>query len=161
MSIQIGDRIPSVTLRHMTVEGPAEIATEALFGGKRVAVFGLPGAFTPTCSAKHLPSYVAQAEALKAKGVDAIACMSVNDAFVMAAWGKDQKVGDDVLMVGDGSAEFTAKLGLELDLTERGLGVRSRRFAMVVDDGKVTQLNIEEDPRGMSVSGAETILGQL
>lgn len=161
MTIKVGDTIPEATLMRMTDEGPGPITTAELFGGRKVVLFGLPGAFTPTCSAKHLPSYVANAQAIKAKGVDVIACMAVNDAFVMAAWGKDQKVGDDVLMVGDGSAEFTAKLGLELDLTERGLGVRSRRFAMVVDDGKVTQLNIEEDPRGMSVSGAETILGQL
>ncbi len=158
MTIQIGDRIPSVTLRHMTGEGPAEIATEALFGGKRVAVFGLPGAFTPTCSAKHLPGFVAAAENFKAKGVDTIACVSVNDAFVMDAWGKDQNVGGKVMMIADGSAEFSRAIGLLTDLSESGYGIRSRRYSMLVEDGVVTALHVEE-PSAFTVSDAETLLG--
>lgn len=160
MTIKVGDRIPSATLRRMTADGPAEISTEELFGGKRVALFALPGAFTPTCSAKHLPGFVANADALKAKGVDAIACVSVNDAFVMDAWGKDQNVGDAVMMLADGSAEFTRALGLELDLIARGLGVRSQRYSMVVEDGVVAALHLEESP-GLNVSDAETLLGDL
>ena len=158
MTIKIGDRIPSVTRHHMTGEGPADIATESLFGGKRVAVFGLPGAFTPTCSAKHLPGFVAAAESFKAKGVETIACVSVNDAFVMDAWGKDQKVGGKVMMIADGSAEFSRAIGLELDLTERGFGIRSQRYSMLVDDGVVVALHVEE-PGAFTVSDAETLLG--
>ena len=160
MTIKIGDRIPSATLRHMTGDGMAELSTDDLFSGKRVAVFGLPGAFTRTCSAKHLPGFVANADALTAKGVDAIACVSVNDAYVMAAWGRDQKVGDSVMMLADGAAELTRALGLDIDLSERGFGVRSRRYSMVVDDGVVTVLHVE-DGTGLSVSGAETLLGDL
>ena len=158
MTIKIGDRIPSVTLHHMTGEGPAEIATETLFGGKRVAVFGLPGAFTPTCSAKHLPGFVAAAEDFKAKGVETIACVSVNDAFVMDAWGKDQSVSGKVMMIADGSAEFSRAIGLEIDLTERGFGIRSQRYSMLVDDGVVVALHVEE-PGAFAVSDAETLLG--
>ncbi|MCH7931910.1 MAG: peroxiredoxin [Proteobacteria bacterium] len=160
MTIKVGDRIPSATLHRMTADGPAEVSTEELFAGKRVALFALPGAFTPTCSAKHLPGFVANADALTAKGVDAIACVSVNDAFVMDAWGKDQNVGDKVMMLADGSAEFTRALGLELDLIARGLGVRSQRYSMVVEDGVVAALHVE-DGTGVSVSDAETLLGDL
>ncbi len=160
MTIKVGDRIPSATLYQMTADGPAELSTDALFGGKRVALFGLPGAFTPTCTAKHLPGFVANADALTAKGVGAIACVSVNDAFVMDAWGKDQNVGDAVMMLADGSAEFTRALGLELDLIARGLGVRSQRYSMVVEDGVVAALHVEPDT-GVSVSDAETLLGDL
>ncbi len=161
MTIEVGDTMPEATLTRMTAEGPAAMTTGELFGGKKVLLFGLPGAFTPTCSAQHLPGYVTNAEAIKAKGVDLIACMAVNDVFVMGAWGKDQNVGADVLLLADGSGAFTAKLGLELDLRERGLGVRSKRFAMVVEDGKVTRLDIEDNPGEMTVSGAEAMLGQL
>ena len=157
MTIKIGDRIPSVTLHHMTGEGPADIATESLFGGKRVAVFGLPGAFTPTCSAKHLPGFVAAAESFKAKGVETIACVSVNDAFVMDAWGKDQKVGGKVMMIADGSAEFCRAMGLEFDLSDRGFGIRSKRYSMLVDDGVVTALHVEESG-AFTVSDADTLL---
>src|SRR6476661_8498871 len=143
MTIQVGDSIPSAKLMQGTAEGPKEISTEELFGGKTVVLFGVPGAFTPTCSAKHLPGYVQNYDALKAKGADVVACMAVNDAFVMGAWGKDQGVGDKVVMLADGSAAFTKALGLELDLTARGLGVRSQRYAMVVDDGRVTSLSVE------------------
>ncbi len=160
MTITVGDRIPSATLRRMTADGPAEVSTEELFGGKRVALFALPGAFTPTCSAQHLPGFVANADALRAKGVYAIACVSVNDAFVMDAWGKDQNVGDAVMMLADGSAEFTRALGLELDLAARGFGVRSKRYSMLVEDGVVTALHVEPDT-GVSVSDAETLLGDL
>ena len=161
MTISVGDRVPSTTLHHMTSDGPAEISSDALFGGKTVALFALPGAFTPTCSAKHVPSYVAAAGALKAKGVDTIACMSVNDAFVMGAWSKDQNVGDSVLMLADGSAELTKSLGLDLDLSGHGMGVRASRFAMIVDDGTVSHLSVEQSPAEMTVTGAEAILSEL
>jgi peroxiredoxin len=161
MTIQVGDRVPEATLMQMTAEGPAPINTAELFGGKKVVLFGLPGAFTPTCSAQHVPSYVANAGAIKAKGVDTIACMSVNDAFVMGAWGKDQNVGDSVLMLADGSAELTKSLGLELDLTGRGMGMRATRFAMIVDDGTVSHISVEQSPAEMTVSGAEAILSEL
>ena len=160
MTIKVGDKIPSVTLQHMTADGIASITTDELFGGKRVALFALPGAFTPTCSAKHLPGFVANAGAIKAKRVDTIACVSVNDAFVMNAWGEDQGAGDKVLMLADGSAKLAAALGVELDLGERGLGVRSRRYSMIVEDGVVKTLNLEA-AGGYEVSGAETLLGQL
>jgi peroxiredoxin (alkyl hydroperoxide reductase subunit C) len=160
MSIQVGDSIPSMSLMQGTAEGPKEITTEALFGGKTVVVFGVPGAFTPTCSAKHLPGFVQNAAAFKAKGVGAIVCLSVNDAFVMGAWGKDQGVGEDVVMLADGSAAFTKALGLELDLTARGLGIRCQRFAMVVKDGKVSHVAVEA-PGAFEVSKAETILAAL
>lgn len=158
MTINVGDRIPAATLHHMTGEGPAALTTAELFKGKRVAVFGLPGAFTPTCSAQHLPGFVASAARFRDSGIDAIACVSVNDAFVMDAWGKDQNVGGSVMMLADGSAQFTRALGLELDLTERGLGVRSQRYSMLVDDGVVKALHIE-DGTGLKVSDAETLLG--
>ncbi len=160
MTIKVGDRIPSATLHHMTDDGVAEISTDALFKGKRVALFGLPGAFTRTCSARHLPEFVANADAFKAKGIDAIVCLSVNDAYVMNVWGKDQSVGDKVAMIADGAAAFTRALGLDIDLSERGFGVRSRRYSMVVDDGVVTALHLEE-ATGLSVSDAETLLADL
>jgi peroxiredoxin (alkyl hydroperoxide reductase subunit C) len=160
MTIQVGDSIPSAKLMQGTAEGPKEISTEALFGGKTVVLFGVPGAFTPTCSAKHLPGYVQNYDALKAKGVDTVACMAVNDAFVMGAWGKDQGVGDKVMMLADGSADFTRKLGLELDLVARGLGVRSQRFVLVAKDGKVTHIAVEA-PGAFEVSKAETVLAAL
>jgi peroxiredoxin (alkyl hydroperoxide reductase subunit C) len=160
MTIQSGDSIPSAKLMQATAEGPKEITTEELFGGKTVVLFGVPGAFTPTCSAKHLPGYTENYEALKAKGADVIACMAVNDAFVMGAWGKDQGVADKVVMLADGSAEFTKKLGLELDLTARGLGVRCQRFALVAKDGKVAHVAVEA-PGAFEVSKAEAILAAL
>jgi glutaredoxin/glutathione-dependent peroxiredoxin len=160
MTIQVGDSIPSAALSIMTADGPSAITTDDIFKGKTVALFGLPGAFTPTCSAQHLPGFVANADALKAKGVDSIVCLAVNDAFVMGAWGKDQNVGDKVMLVADGSAQFTKAAGLELDLTERGLGLRCQRFSMVVDDGVVKSLNI--DPAGtFEATSAEKILDQL
>ncbi len=160
MTIQVGDKIPSGTLHHITENGPEAITTEEVFAGKKVVLFALPGAFTPTCSAKHLPGFVSKAGEIKAKGVDTIACLSVNDVFVMGAWGKDQGVGDKVLMLADGSAELTKAMGLELDLIKRGLGLRSDRYAMIVENGVVTLLNREE-PGTFDVSSAETVLAAL
>src|SRR5579872_7607713 len=158
--IKVGDRIPSVKLKHMTADGPKDITTDDIFKGKKVVLFALPGAFTPTCSAKHLPGFVEKFSALKDKGVDTIACLSVNDAFVMGAWGKDQKVGDKVMMLADGSGDFTKAVGLELDLTDRGLGKRSQRYAMVVDNGAVKALNVEA-PGAFEVSSADAVLKAL
>ena len=160
MAIQVGDKVPEGALGHKTSEGISPVTTGELFGGKKVVLFSVPGAFTPTCSAKHLPGFVQQADAIKAKGVDTIACMAVNDPFVMEAWGKDQDVDDKVMMLADGSAKFTQALGLELDLNEMGLGTRSQRFAMIVDDGTVTELMI--DPAGeFGASSAESVLEKL
>jgi peroxiredoxin len=161
MTIKVGDKVPEATFMQMTDKGPAPLPSDELFKGKKVVVFALPGAFTPTCSAKHVPGFVQNADALKSKGVDAIACVSVNDAFVMGAWGKDQKVGDKVLMLADGNADFTKKLGLELDASGFGMGLRSKRYSMVVEDGKVTALNVEPNPSTADVSGAEHLLKSL
>ena len=159
--IKVGDKVPSATLRTMGPEGPKAVTTEELFApGKKVVVFALPGAFTPTCSAKHVPGFVAEADKIKAKGVDTIACISVNDAFVMGAWGKDQKAGDKVMMLGDGAAEFTNAMGLAMDLTKNGMGVRSQRYAMVVQDGVIKDLFIEK-PGAFEVSSAENVLKHL
>jgi peroxiredoxin len=167
MTIQVGDRLPAGTLQeYYDVEkagcaiGPNPVSIESLTRGRKVVLFGLPGAFTPTCSAKHVPSYLADYDQLKARGVDTIACMSVNDAFVMGAWGRDQHTDGKVRMLADGSAAYTKALGLELDLTARGMGVRCQRFSMLVDDGVVKTLNIEA-PGKFEVSGADTILRQL
>ena len=160
MTIKVGDKIPAATLTAMGADGPGPVSTDELFSGKKVAVFAVPGAFTPTCSAKHLPGFVSHADAIKSKGIDAIACIAVNDVFVMDAWGKSQDVGDKVVMLADGSGQFAKALDLELDLVERGLGVRSRRYSMVVEDGTVTRLNLEEGG-GFEVSDAATLLGQL
>ncbi len=159
--ISVGDTMPEGTLMTMTADGPAPVSTADLFGGKKVALFGLPGAFTPTCSAKHVPSYVQNFDNLKGKGLDTIACMSVNDAFVMGAWGKDQEAGDKVMMLADGSAEYTKALGLELDLTARGMGMRCQRFSILVDDGVVKAVNLEENPGEMKLTGGEHMLTLL
>ena len=161
MTIQVGDKVPDVALKHMTADGPAEITSDELFGGKTVVLFGLPGAFTPTCSAKHVPGFLQHAADFAGKGVDTIACLSVNDAFVMGAWAKDQGVGDKVLMLADGSADFTKAAGLDLDLSGLGMGVRSVRYAMVVKDGTVEHLAVEENPGGLDVSSAEKTLAAL
>ena len=158
--IKVGDQIPSMTLTKATAEGPKPVTTDEIFKGRKVVMFAVPGAFTPTCSAKHLPGFVQNIDALKAKGVDEIVCMAVNDAFVMGAWGKDQGVGENITMLSDGSAAFTTAMGLELDLVARGLGVRSQRFAMVIDDGKVSHLAVEA-AGGFDVSRAEAVLAAL
>ena len=167
MTIKVGDKLPAGKLSEFVeVEtagcavGPNSFDINDLTRGKKVAIFGLPGAFTPTCSAKHVPSYVANIDKLKAKGVNEVICMSVNDPFVMGAWARDQKVGDKVRMLADGSADYTKALGLEFDLTARGMGIRSQRFSMLIDDGVVKVLNIEA-PGKYEVSDAETMLKQL
>ncbi len=160
MTISVGDKIPQITLKHMSKDGLADITTEEIFGGKKVVMFALPGAFTPTCSAKHLPGYIANAGAIKDKGVDSIACVSVNDAFVMGAWGQQQNVGDAVLMLADGNAEFADALGLSFDGSGFGMGKRAQRFAMVVNDGVIEALHVEQ-PGAFEVSSAEAILQGL
>jgi glutaredoxin/glutathione-dependent peroxiredoxin len=160
MTIKVGDTIPSMKLMMATPEGPRETSTDELFKGKKVVLFGVPGAFTPTCSVRHLPGFVQQAETLKTKGADTIACVAVNDAFVMGAWAKEQGVDGKVVMLADGSGAFTKALGLELDLMSRGMGMRSQRFALIANDGKVTHLNVEQ-PGGFEVSKAEAVLAQL
>ena len=160
MTIKPGDKMPSTTFTQMKDGKPTPITSDELFAGKTVALFALPGAFTPTCSAKHVPGYVQNFEALKSKGVDAIACVSVNDAFVMGAWGKDQGAGDKVMMLADGNGDFTRALGLELDATKFGMGKRSQRFSMVVDNGVVTQLNVEQ-PGAFEVSSADHMMALL
>lgn len=160
MTIKVGDRVPSATLRYLSPEGPKEITTDELLRGKKVALFAVPGAFTPTCSQRHLPGYVDKAAELKAKGVDTIACVAVNDAFVMGAWGKAQNCDDKVTMLADGSGDFTRAIGLELDARGMGLGMRSQRYSMLIEDGVVKQLNVEP-PRQFEVSSAETMLKQL
>jgi peroxiredoxin len=160
MTIKVGEKVPSATLMQMKGGAPQPVKTDDLFKGKKVVVFGLPGAFTPTCSAKHLPGFIQHAEEIRKKGVDAIACLSVNDAFVMGAWGEQQGSGDKVLMLADGNGDFTRSLGLEMDASRFGMGKRAQRFAMVVDDGVVKQLNVEE-PGSFSVSSAEHVMNQL
>jgi peroxiredoxin len=160
MAIQVGDKIPSAKLKAITKEGAKDATTDDLFGGKRVVLFAVPGAFTPTCSAKHLPGFVDQARAIRAKGVDAIYCLSVNDAFVMDAWGKDRSVGDSVTLLADGSGDFTRAVGLELDARNFGMGTRSQRYALVAKDGVVTHLAVEA-PGKFEVSSAEAVLKQL
>ena len=160
MTIKVGDRIPSTTLTQMKGGAPQPIKTDDLFAGRKVALVALPGAFTPTCSAKHLPGFVQRAADLRAKGVDEIACVSVNDAFVMGAWGESQGTGDKVMMLADGNGDFTRALGLEMDASKYGMGKRSQRYSMIVDNGVVQQLNVEE-PGAFAVSSAEHMLQQL
>lgn len=160
MTISTGDRLPDATFTVMTSDGPTKMTTSDVFAGKTVALFAVPGAFTPTCSAKHLPGYVEKAAEFRAKGVDAIACTSVNDVFVMGAWGKDQGVGDDVIMLADGNGDFAEATGLVMDGSGFGMGKRSKRYSMIVKDGVVSELNIEE-PGDFKVSSADFMLGQL
>ncbi len=160
MTIQVGDKVPSVTLKYMSPEGPKEVSSDDFFRGKKVALFAVPGAFTPTCSARHLPGYVDRAADIKAKGVDEIACIAVNDAFVMGAWGKEHKTDGKVTMLADGSGDFARGVGLELDARKMGLGVRSQRYSMVVDNGVVKALNVEK-PGQFEVSSAEAMLHGL
>ncbi len=159
MTIKVGERVPSVTLKKLGEKGPENISTDDIFSGRKVVLFAVPGAFTPTCSAAHLPGYVVNADKIKAKGVDTIVCMAVNDAFVMGAWGKAQNA-EELLMLADGNAELSKALGLTLDGSGFGLGLRSQRFAMVVDNGVVTHLAVEAGA-GLDVSAAEKILALL
>ena len=160
MTIKVGDKFPALTLKTNTADGIDDLNTAEFFKGRKVVVFAVPGAFTPTCSVKHLPGFVEKAADLKSKGVDAIACTSVNDAFVMGAWAKDQSVGDSITMIADGNAELAQALGLEMDVSAAGLGTRSQRYAMVVEDGTVTKLFVEE-PRAFEVSSVEHVLANL
>lgn len=160
MSIQVGNKIPDVTLKRLGADGMEEVSTGELFAGKKVVMFAVPGAFTPTCSAKHLPGFIDHADELAAKGVEAVACMSVNDPFVMQAWEKSQNASDIVEMLPDGNGDFTKALGLEMDGTPFGLGARSKRFALIADDGVVTELLVEEGG-GLDVSSAENVLSKL
>ena len=160
MAIKAGDRLPSATFMTPTDEGPAPITTDDVFKGKRVALFAVPGAFTPTCSAKHLPGFKTRAADLKAKGVDRIVCVSVNDVFVMKAWAKDQGVTSEVMMLADGNGEFTKALGLDFDGSKFGMGLRSQRYSLIADDGVVSQLNVEEGG-AFEVSSADYMLEHL
>jgi peroxiredoxin len=160
MTIKAGDRMPSGKLKTMTKDGPKDLTTDELFKGKKVVLFSVPGAFTPTCDAKHLPGFIQSSEALKGKGVDTIACMAVNDVFVMNAWGKHSNAGDKVLMLADGNGEYARALGLELDARGFGMGTRGQRFAVIVDDGVAKSVHVEE-PGQFKVSSAEHLLGQL
>jgi glutaredoxin/glutathione-dependent peroxiredoxin len=160
MTIKVGDKIPSVTLRYLSPEGPKGVGSDEFFAGKKVVLFGLPGAFTRTCSERHLPSYVTHYAELKAKGVDTIACLAVNDPFVMGAWGKQHQAGDKVVMLGDGSGDFTRAIGLELDRIREGMGIRSQRYSMLVEDGVVKALHVEQ-PGQFDVSSAEAMLKAL
>ena len=160
MTIQVGDSIPAVTLKHLGPNGMEDQDTGELFKGKKAVLFGVPGAFTPTCSAKHLPGFLSHAQELRDKGVDLIACMSVNDPFVMAEWGKSQNAGEDVVMVADGNGELTKAMGLEMDASGFCLGTRCQRFALIAEDGKVTGLFVEE-PGAFEVSSAEAVLNNL
>jgi glutaredoxin/glutathione-dependent peroxiredoxin len=160
MTIKVGERIPTATLKQMTKEGPANVSTDELFRGKRVVLFSVPGAFTPTCHAKHLPGFLQNIDKLKGKGVDTVACLAVNDVFVMDAWAKASGASDKVLMLADGNADFTKALGLELDASGFGMGTRGKRFALIAKDGVVTHLNVESAGE-FRVSAAEFVLGQL
>lgn len=160
MTIKVGDRMPEGSFGIMTDDGPGSISTDELFGGKRVVLFSVPGAFTPTCSMSHLPGYIEHAADLQAKGIDTIACMAVNDVFVMDAWGRDRGAGKDVLMLADGNASYAKALGLDLDASGFGMGTRGQRFAIVVNDGVVEQLHVEA-PGEFKVSGADAVLAGL
>ena len=158
--IKVGDTIPSMKVSAATSEGPKEVSTDEVFAGKKVVLFAVPGAFTPTCSARHMPGYLENLDALRAKGVDTIACIAVNDVFVMDAWARELGIDGQITMLADGSGAFAKALGLELDLTARGLGIRSQRYAMVAENGRVTHLAVEP-PGGFEVSKAESVLAVL
>ena len=161
MAIGVGDRLPEATFKVRTADGLKDMSTAEIFGGKRVVLFAVPGAFTPTCQAKHLPSYLQHHEELTAKGVDEIACVAVNDAFVLDAWAKAGGVGEKVLMLADGNAQFTRVVGMDFDGSGFGLGTRSKRYSMLVEDGVVKAINVEDAPGMMEVSGADRMLAAL
>ena len=160
MSITVGDKVPSTTLYKMGADGPEEVSTTDYCAGRKVVIFGVPGAFTPTCSAKQVPGFIQNAEALKAKGIEAIACVSVNDAFVMGAWAKDQGTGDTIDMLGDGSGELAKAMDIELDLCARGLGIRGKRFSLVAEDGVIKHLALQNAGE-LTTSSAEEVLKVL
>jgi|SRR5262245_1912015 glutaredoxin/glutathione-dependent peroxiredoxin len=157
MTINVGDRLPDTTFTTMSAEGPKPMQTAEVFGGKKVALFAVPGAYTPTCSKQHLPGYVQKFDELKSKGFDTVACTAVNDIFVLSAWSRDGAADGKIVMLADGSAEFAKKIGLDIDLTARGLGVRSKRYSMIVEDGVVKALNVEEAPPNHDKSSAATL----
>lgn len=164
MTIKVGDQVPSVIFKQMGSDGPVDVrnvSTEEIFSGKKVVVVGLPGAFTPVCSAEHLPGFVAKADALKAKGVDSVACVSGNDPFVMQAWAEAQNAGDKVMMLSDHNGEFTRALGLTLDLSDFGLGDRCERYSMIAEDGVVTALHVEESILSCDVSSSDALLAEI
>jgi peroxiredoxin len=161
MTIQVGDKIPATTFKYVSPDGPKDITTDELFGGKKVVLIAVPGAFTPACSQRHLPGYVDKAADLKAKGIDTIACIAVNDPAVMGAWGKAQNVGDKVMMLADGSGDFARAVGLDIDLSRAGLGVRSKRYSMLVENGTVKSLSVEQVPSQVEVSSADAMLKAL
>jgi glutaredoxin/glutathione-dependent peroxiredoxin len=160
MTIKVGDRLPQADFLMMTADGTQKMSTDTIFSGRKVVLFAVPGAFTPTCSMNHLPGFVQKVDALKAKGADTVACVAVNDVHVMNAWGKHAGCDGKVMMLADGNGDFAHKLGLDVDLTQAGMGKRSRRYSMIVEDGVVKSLNVE-DKAGVNVSGAETVLEQL
>lgn len=161
MAIQVGDRLPESTFTVMSDQGPKPVKTSEFFSGRKVALFAVPGAYTPTCHQKHMPGFVERFDELKEKGIDEVACTAANDIFVLSNWAKDSGAEGKVTMLADGSAEFAKKLGLEIDLTERGLGVRSKRYAMVVDDGVVRVLNVEDAPPNHDISSAATLCSTI
>jgi peroxiredoxin len=161
MTIKVGDKLPEATFMTMSADGPKPMTTAEVFGGKKVALFAVPGAYTPTCHKQHMPGFVDRAEELKKKGFDAVACTAVNDVFVLTNWSKDSQADGKIQMLADGSADFAKKLGLEIDLTARGLGVRSKRYAMAVEDGVVKILNIEDAPPTVDKSSAATLCSMV
>jgi glutaredoxin/glutathione-dependent peroxiredoxin len=160
MTIKVGDKLPQAEFVTMTADGQQKLSTDAVFSGRKVVLFAVPGAFTPTCSMNHLPGFVQNVAAIKAKGVDTVACVAVNDVFVMDAWGKASGANGNIMMLADGNGDFARALGLEFDLTQAGLGKRSKRYSMIIDNGVVKALNVEDKP-GVNVSGADTVLTQL
>ena len=158
MTIQVGEKLPATTLKVVTAEGPKDVTSAEFFGGKKVVLFAVPGAFTPACSQRHLPGFVEKVADLKAKGIDTIACIAVNDQAVMGAWGKAQNVGDKITMLADGSGDFARAVGLDIDLSRAGLGTRSKRYSMLVENGTVKSLNVEQVPSQVDVSSAEAML---
>lgn len=161
MTIKVGDKLPEASFNTMTADGPKPMTTAEVFGGKKVALFAVPGAYTPTCHKAHMPGFVNRAAELKAKGFDTIACTAANDIFVLSAWSKETGADGKILMLADGSADFAKKIGLEIDLTARGMGVRSKRYAMAVDDGVVKILNVEDAPPQHDKSSADTLCSMI
>ena len=161
MAVQVGDKLPETTFTIMGEEGPKPVTTAEVFAGKKVALFAVPGAYTPTCHKAHMPGFVARVDELKSKGIDFVACTSVNDVFVLDNWAKDCDAKGKIMMLADGSADFAKKIGLEIDLTARGLGVRSKRYSMLVDDGVVKVVNVEDAPPSHDVSSAETLCSRI